>query len=135
MKGDEDLGGGLRAVFQLESGFNLYNGRLGQGGRAFGRQAYVGLSGASWGAMTMGRQYDSLVTYVAPLTANGGGAAGYFAHPFDNDNTNNSFRINNAIKYSSANFGGFQFSALFGLSNSVGPASTRKSGFQRRCSV
>ena len=44
MKGSEDLGGGLKAVFQLENGFDVSSGRLGQGGRMFGRQAYVGLS-------------------------------------------------------------------------------------------
>jgi predicted porin len=32
LKGTEDLGGGLKAVFQLENGFNVNNGKLGQGG-------------------------------------------------------------------------------------------------------
>ena len=35
LKGSEDLGGGLKAVFQLENGFNLSNGKLGQGGLEF----------------------------------------------------------------------------------------------------
>jgi predicted porin len=39
LKGREDLGGGLAALFQLENGFELNNGRLGQGGALFGRQA------------------------------------------------------------------------------------------------
>ncbi|WP_414693471.1 porin, partial [Paraburkholderia madseniana] len=38
LKGEEDLGGGLKAVFKLENGFNLNNGTLGQGGREFGRE-------------------------------------------------------------------------------------------------
>jgi predicted porin len=37
MKGSEDLGGGMKAVFQLENGFDLSSGRLAQGGRMFGR--------------------------------------------------------------------------------------------------
>lgn len=55
-RGVEDLGGGLKAVFTLENGFNLDDGTTGQGGRMFGRQAYVGVSGP-WGAITVGRQY------------------------------------------------------------------------------
>ena len=43
MKGSEDLGGGLSAVFTLESGVNLNSGAAGQGATLFGRQAYVGL--------------------------------------------------------------------------------------------
>jgi predicted porin len=43
-KGNEDLGGGYKAVFTLESGFNLNNGTLGQGGRLFGCKAFVGIS-------------------------------------------------------------------------------------------
>lgn len=44
-KGSEDLGGGLKANFQLEMGINADTGSSAQGGRAFGRQAFVGLSG------------------------------------------------------------------------------------------
>ena len=58
-RGTEDLGGGLKAVFTLESGFGTDTGTLNQGGRFFGRQAFVGLSG-SWGAVTLGRQYSML---------------------------------------------------------------------------
>lgn len=58
-RGSEDLGGGLRAVFTLESGFGLDSGSLNQGGRAFGRQSFVGLQG-SWGGVTLGRQYSML---------------------------------------------------------------------------
>ncbi|WP_256258783.1 porin, partial [Burkholderia ubonensis] len=49
LRGSEDLGGGLKAVFVLESGFDVNNGRLGQGSRMFGRQAYVGLSESRFG--------------------------------------------------------------------------------------
>lgn len=54
-KGAEDLGGGLSAIFQLENGFSLDSGTLGQGGRLFGRHAWVGLTG-KFGAMKFGRQ-------------------------------------------------------------------------------
>src|ERR1700751_174035 len=58
-RGKEDLGGGLSAVFVLESGFAPSTGTLNQGGRLFGRQAYVGLSGR-WGTLTLGRQYSQI---------------------------------------------------------------------------
>ncbi|MBV2163639.1 MAG: porin [Comamonas sp.] len=59
LRGSEDLGNGLKAVFTLESGFGLDTGETQQGGRAFGRQAFVGLSG-QWGTLSLGRQYSML---------------------------------------------------------------------------
>ncbi|MFL9965555.1 porin [Paraburkholderia sediminicola] len=47
--GTEDLGGGMAAVFRLESGFSGINGTSSQGGRLFGRQAYVGVSNKTYG--------------------------------------------------------------------------------------
>jgi len=81
LKGSEDLGGGLKALFQLENGFDVNSGNLNQGGRMFGRQAYVGLSSAKLGTVTLGRQYDSVVDYLAPLTANGNWAGYLMSHP------------------------------------------------------
>ncbi|WP_044044177.1 porin [Caballeronia insecticola] len=62
MRGVEDLGGAMKAVFVLESGFNVRAGDSGQGGRLFGRQAFVGLEGP-WGTLSLGRQYT--MTYWA----------------------------------------------------------------------
>jgi general bacterial porin, GBP family len=126
LRGSEDLGGGLKAIFVLENGFNVQNGRLGQNGRGFGRQAYVGLASTAYGAVTLGRQYDSLVDFVAPLSATAGtfGDTG-FAHPFDNDNLNHSVRMSNAVKYSSATYSGFKFGALYAFSNNTDFAMNR----------
>ncbi|RZT36851.1 porin [Cupriavidus agavae] len=60
LRGTEDLGGGLGAVFALESGFNLDSGTPQQGGRLFGRQAFVGVTKAGVGQLTFGRQYTSM---------------------------------------------------------------------------
>ena len=59
LRGSEDLGGGLRAVFTLEQGFAPDVGTQTQGGRAWGRQAFVGLAG-DWGQLAIGRQYTML---------------------------------------------------------------------------
>jgi GBP family porin len=102
----------------LENGFGINDGTLKQGGREFGRQAFVGLTSDQFGAVTLGRQYDSMVDYVGPLALTGTQYGGtQFAHPFDNDNLNNSFRVNNSVKYQSVNYGGFKFGALYGFSN------------------
>jgi GBP family porin len=120
--GREDLGGGNKAISQIENGFSIMNGSLRQGGRAFGYQSYVGLSNDRYGTVTLGRQYDSLVDYLAPLSFTGRhpGGNNLSTHPYDNDNLNNSFRVNNAVKFASAPVGGFKFGALYGFSDEAG---------------
>jgi predicted porin len=119
LRGTEDLGGGLKAVFVLENGFDVNSGKLGQGGLEFGRQAYVGLS-SQFGTVTLGRQYDSVVDYVGPLEA-GDQWGGYIvAHPGDLDNFNNAYRVNNAVKFTSANYGGLTFGGLYSFGGVAG---------------
>jgi len=120
LKGAEELGGGLKAIFQLENGFDVSSGRLNQGGRMFGRQAFVGLSSEPYGTLTFGRQYDSVVDYLAQTTANGNWAGSLFSHPYDNDNTDNSFRLDNSVKYTSPSISGFQFGGVYSFSNDTG---------------
>ncbi|MFT4067373.1 porin [Paraburkholderia sp.] len=111
LRGSEDLGGGLHAIFTLENGFSIANGTLGQGGLMFGRQAFVGLASDRYGTVTLGRQYEEMVEYVSPLTTDQWSVL--FEHPGDNDNTNRGFRVNNAVKYASPDLSGAQFSALY----------------------
>jgi predicted porin len=122
LKGSEDLGGGLKAIFQLESGFNPNNGKMGSygtGTKLFGRQAYVGLTQDAYGTLTLGRQYDPLVDLVQPLTGdNFFGST--FTTPGDVDNNDNSSRTNNAIKYVSPVWGGFQFEGMYALGGVAG---------------
>ncbi|KFX63103.1 porin [Paraburkholderia fungorum] len=119
LRGTEDLGGGLKAIFVLENGFDVNNGKLGQGGLMFGRQAYVGLS-SQFGTVTLGRQYDSVVDYVGPLEA-GDQWGGYIAaHPGDIDNFNNAYRTNNTVKYTSANYGGLTFGGTYSFGGQAG---------------
>ncbi|MGZ2749018.1 porin [Burkholderia stagnalis] len=126
LKGNEDLGGGLKAIFQIENGFNAANGKLGQGNRMFGRQAYVGLGGNGWGTVTLGRQYDPLIDLVQPVQGDNW-LGGFFSSPGDIDNADNSVRINNSIKWSSPNWSGLQLAAMYsfgGVAGSVGSGQT-----------
>jgi predicted porin len=120
MRGNEDLGGGLSAIFVLENGFDATSGKAGQGGLLFGRQSYVGLSSKQFGSVTLGRQYDSAVDYVGPLEV-GDQWGGYItAHPGDLDNLNNDYRVNNSVKYTSANYNGLTFGGLYSLGGVAG---------------
>lgn len=56
VRGTGQMSKGLQGLFHLEGSFAPDNGTSGIGGRLFGRQAYVGLSGA-FGRVTLGRQY------------------------------------------------------------------------------
>jgi predicted porin len=119
LRGTEDLGGGLKAIFVLENGFDVNSGKLGQGGLMFGRQAYVGLS-SQFGTVTLGRQYDSVVDYVGPLEA-GDQWGGYIAaHPGDVDNFNNAYRTNNTVKYTSQNYNGLTFGGTYSFGGQAG---------------
>lgn len=119
IRGTEDLGGGLKAIFTLENGFNINNGALAQGGRLFGRQAFVGLTSDHYGTLTFGRQYDAGVDFVEPLTV-AGTIGGYGGHPMDNDNLQDTFRFSNSVKYRSPTYDGITGEAVYGFSNTAG---------------
>ncbi|WP_081082730.1 porin [Burkholderia cepacia] len=120
IKGAEDLGNGLKAIFTLESGFDVNNGRLSQGGLLFGRQAYIGLADNRLGTVTLGRQYDSVVDYASPMAISHQWAGYIGAHPGDIDNFNNGQRTNNAIKYTSPNISGVTFGGLYSFGGVAG---------------
>ncbi|MEO6986300.1 MAG: porin [Paralcaligenes sp.] len=107
LKGAEDLGNGLRAVFQLESGFDSTTGNSAQGGRLFGRQATIGLASDAWGQLDFGRQTNIASKYMYPIDpfAAGWGQAN-IGTSFTSANT---VRLDNMIMYQTPNFSGFQF--------------------------
>jgi predicted porin len=110
LRGSESLGGGWNAIFTLESGFDLDRGTSGQGGRLFGRQAWVGVQ-SGLGTVVAGR----LATF-----SSGTGSFDMFGRtdPFltgfglaSLGNTfisANALRIDNTIAYQSPKFAGFQ---------------------------
>lgn len=60
-RGREELGNGLYTTFALEMGFNSDAGTLGQGGLAWGRQAFVGIGSDNGWRVTAGRQYSPVL--------------------------------------------------------------------------
>lgn len=124
LRGTEDLGGGARGIFVLESGFALDDGKSQQGGRLFGRQAYVGLGHDTYGTLTLGRQYDAVFDTLTGMSAPVA-AAGLATHIGDNDNVFGSFRHNNAIKYISPDWGGLRMEASYAMSDASNAANNR----------
>ncbi|WP_321877648.1 porin [Paraburkholderia bannensis] len=108
VRGREDLGGGWRAIFALESGFNMRSGTLNQGGRLFGRQAWVGVD-SPYGALTFGRQYTMTFWAIADADLLGpdiyGGTASF-------DQYLPSSRSDNTIAYKGS-YAGFTLGATW----------------------
>lgn len=129
LRGSENLGGGLKAVYQLESGFNIATGASGQGGLLFGRQAYVGLAG-NFGAVRLGRQYSPMddiasvigtktydILSVVPIIGNG-----------------DYNRVNNAVTYLSPSMNGLTVQAQYSLGEQR-PASDASEDFGKQYSA
>ena len=118
MRVREDLGNGLAAVANLESGLSSDDGASAQG-RLFGRRANVGLTGG-FGTFVIGRNtssYDDVAgdNGINPNVLSGAltntSAAGLL-----NRNTTwvgYQSRFNNSLKYTSPNFGGFSGSVMY----------------------
>lgn len=131
MRGSEDLGGGLKAVFNLESDFDSGTGGsrgLGSISTLFGRQANVGLSG-NWGTVLLGRQYSPALLAELNTEPRGykeslSGLLNYAANQLPAGNElgpNNGAGIftSNLVSYSGS-FGPFAVGAGFGLGEGLG---------------
>lgn len=94
LRGAESLGGGLSAVFTLESGIAMDSGSSLQNGRLFGRQAFAGLSG-NLGTLTLGRQWT--MTFYSLFDADVIGAAVFSMASLDSYIPN--ARSDNSISY------------------------------------
>ncbi len=133
IKGTEDLGSGLKAIFVLENGFNSGTGALGQNSSEFGRQAFVGLSKNDIGSVTFGRQYSFSTDILGSNYSTGGNTVvGNYAYHVNDIDQLTSSRINNSVKFSSANFSGLTFGGMYGFSNTAGAfAGSTASGASR----
>lgn len=134
MRGNEDLGGGWRATFTLESFFRPQNGRAGSfdGEPFFGRSAYVGIGGP-YGTVHLGRvvtpyfvtavlfnpfvdsyTFSPMVLHTY-LGVNGQGLVGGYAW-------------NNAVLYRTPVLAGFNADVMVALGNQAGDGNAHKWG-------
>jgi predicted porin len=130
IRGTEDLGGGLKAVFTFEQGFDLSDNSVPQGNtggttpnspvgstgsRLFSRTAQVGLSSAQAGDVLFGRAYTPFYvtwTSIDPMAGGLVGGAQNFA-------SGNVTRFDNAIYYNSPKLYGFQANGAYRLGEST----------------
>ncbi|CAG4925465.1 porin [Paraburkholderia saeva] len=115
LKGAEDLGGGTKAIFQLEEGFSPSSGAMSTSNLMFSRQAYVGMTNAAYGTFTAGRQYTSYYTLLSPYSPTTWLTGAYGAHPGDIDSLDTVYRANNSLVYQSPNMHGLTIGGSYSL--------------------
>ncbi|WP_159916998.1 porin [Pantoea sp. 18069] len=137
LRGQEDLGGGLKATFNLESTLGVDSGTSGSAAGFFDRAAVLGLAG-NWGAVTAGRQNTLVADSVVvsdPIGMRFAGlnpniqVTGLTGHRLGieygaTNNSGASNRVNNSIKYSGT-FGGLTARAMYSFGESA-VSSTRQ---------
>lgn len=122
VKGEEDLGNGLKVGFSLENGFNSDDGQLATEGRLFDREALLYVGG-DFGELGMGRQGE---------LASGNGRYGLFGgkvSPFStgwSDIAGHKYvmgagfgRMDNTITYKTPTFAGFNLLAQYSFDKNV----------------
>ena len=117
-RGTEDLGGGMKALFNLEAGLSLDTGA---GDSAlFGRRAIVGLEGG-FGMLTLGREYTPIAGVAGPADIFGQGFFGSNLSAFSSGRLTR--RLSNSINYKTPSFGGLKGSLVYGLGEqTTGPS-------------
>jgi predicted porin len=135
-RGKENLGNGLNAHFQLESGFNTKTGALDNSNNVlFNRTAEVGIGG-DWGSLDVGRQYtvgfrtekfldpfNHHYTGIVPLASGAGTTLPAAAKTAGLTGSSNSgTRFNNDLQYTGT-FGGLVVRAEYALGEVAGDAS------------
>jgi predicted porin len=117
IKGGEDLGGGLKAFFNLESSIGPDTGSAGNKVSFWNRNAFVGVS-SGMGTLKLGHQWNVaddymcsyfVCAYYAPFLMSGFGALSDY--------------YDNTIKYTSPNMGGFEGGVMYTMGEQAGKSS------------
>jgi predicted porin len=120
LRGTEDLGGGLRAVFTLESGVSIANGALGHSnGNLFGRQAWIGLNG-NYGFVKAGVQFSPFFISLFAVDPRDGSFFGSGFISFTDNVAVTGIFNSNSISYTSPEIHGVQAAVMLALGGSAG---------------
>lgn len=124
LKGKEDLGGGLSAIFKLENQFQLWSGKLdSSSNQLFKRAAWVGLSSDEFGTLTFGRQqtpfFEEMGNTFDPLTV-----GDYWQDSWIYNPVGNFLYADNSVKYAKT-LGGLGVKAMYGFGNQAGSVGKR----------
>lgn len=113
LRGTEDLGGGLAAFYNLESGIAMDSGTQANA-KFWNRASFLGVRDNAWGALTAGRQFGLSDGINGRFFRFGGYSAfrlsefGYISDWLDN-----------SVKYVSPALGGLQVRALYAFGEGV----------------
>lgn len=115
-RGTEDLGGGLKALFNIETGYKLDTGEMGSTTSFFARRSVVGLEG-SFGSVLLGRDYSPIAWVAASTDPLGHGFYGTDLNAFDDDTGKGRIqrRVSNSVNYKTPTFGGLFARVMYGL--------------------
>jgi len=150
-RGNEDLGGGMKASYWLESAISPDNGTgsvtntnnqssgqssspAGTQGLTFGRRSTVSLSGTSWGEIRLGRDYvpsfNNLTTAMHPFGTNGLGNAGQLFYPVAANGTTarTSVRASNSLGYILPETSGFTGHLMYAMGENASGAANSNDG-------
>lgn len=131
-RGNEDLGGGLSGIFQIDSFLRADSGQSGRftGDTFWARNAFVGLTSKAWGALKVGRNTTNL--FVATLSFNPfGDSFGYspsIRHIFSSNTVTGDSGWSDSVMYTTPNFNGFTASALVAAGEGAGGRNVAASG-------
>jgi len=139
LRGREDLGGGLYALFNFESGLNMDTGATANATKFFDRASVVGLGGG-WGQVTAGRQTNLLSDAISPVDAMGMRFAAFNPNIVTAALSNHglgveygttgaasgSYRLDNSLKYT-GRFGPVTARAMYSFGENAGSTSAQSS--------
>ena len=104
LKGTEDLGSGLQAFFQLESGFDTSTGAHEDESSFFNYAAKLGLQHEAYGTLSLGRQNPVSQEFNAELDLAAWADYGMGALLRNSDD----YQVNNSFQYQSPQWNGWQ---------------------------